>query len=155
MVATQSSTSATLKATNHLSGIASKDTINGGDGNDTLDGGAGADHLTGGSGADTFVFTSITDSYQATNSRDVVEDFSSAQNDKIDVSAIDADSVTAGTQHFNFIGAAAFSHHTGELRYTVQNGNVYIHGDVNGDGVSDFSIQVNAVTSLQASDFIL
>ncbi len=50
-------------------------------GNDTLDGGGGLDSLTGGTGSDTFVFHSAT----AYSNIDVVTDFSTSQNDVLDL----------------------------------------------------------------------
>jgi hypothetical protein len=41
------------------------------------------------------------------------------------------------------------------LRYEVKNGDAYVSGDVNGDGVADFSIRVVGVTVLGAPDFML
>ena len=49
--------------------------------------------------------------------RDVIYDFSSAQADKIDISAIDARTAVSGNQAFTFIGAAEFSKKAGERRY--------------------------------------
>ncbi|MEH2508901.1 hypothetical protein V1291_000255 [Nitrobacteraceae bacterium AZCC 1564] len=51
---------------------------------------------------------------------------------------------------FTFIGSAAFSHSTGELRFS---GN-WLSGDLDGDGTEDFQIHVNAAVP-HASDFIL
>ena len=140
---------------NHLSGLGGKDTIGGGNGNDTIAGGLGSDLLTGGTGADTFVFNSMTDSKLAAKSRDVIKDFSTAQGDKVDVSAIDANSVTAGSQEFSFIGTSGFTHHAGELRYATVKGNALVYGDVDGNGTADFSMQLLHVASLHASDFIV
>ncbi|RWC01473.1 MAG: calcium-binding protein [Mesorhizobium sp.] len=140
---------------NHLSGLGGKDTIGGGNGNDTIAGGLGSDLLTGGTGADTFVFNSMTDSKLAAKSRDVIQDFSTAQGDKVDVSAIDANSVTAGSQEFSFIGTSGFTHHAGELRYATVKGNAVVYGDVDGNGTADFSMQLLHVASLHASDFIV
>ncbi|WP_287319483.1 calcium-binding protein [Mesorhizobium sp.] len=140
---------------NHLSGLGGKDTIGGGNGNDTIAGGLGSDLLTGGTGADTFVFNSMTDSKLAAKSRDVIQDFSTAQGDKVDVSAIDANSVTAGSQEFSFIGTSGFTHHAGELRYETVKGNALVYGDVDGNGTADFSMQLLHVASLHASDFIV
>jgi Ca2+-binding RTX toxin-like protein len=139
---------------NHLSGLGGKDTIGGGNGNDTIAGGLGKDLLTGGTGADTFVFNSMTDSKLAAKSRDVIQDFSTAQGDKVDVSAIDANNVMAGSQHFSFIGTSGFTHHAGELRYATVKDSAFVYGDVDGNGTADFSIQLH-VASLHASDFIL
>ena len=59
------------------------------------------------------------------------------------------------SQHFNFVGAAAFSHTAGELHYAAVSGGVLLTGDVNGDAIADFSLQIAGVTLLQTSDFIL
>ena len=68
-------------------------------GNDILIGGKGIDTLIGGSGVDTFVFTSILDAPVVTGTRERVMDFVSGS-EKIDVSAIDADTTLAGDQAF-------------------------------------------------------
>lgn len=66
-------------AANRLDGGAGNDIIKGAEGNDVLIGGQGNDMLTGGSGADIFSF--------ATGSgRDTVNDFSSTEGDRIDLS---------------------------------------------------------------------
>jgi len=64
-----------------LYGDAGADTLSGGNGSDILYGGTGADTLTGGNSADTFVF-------EGTDASDTITDFSTAQNDKLDVSDI-------------------------------------------------------------------
>lgn len=64
-----------------LNGEGGRDTLDGGSGNDTLTGGSGADLLTGGAGADRFVFT-------GTDSGNHVTDFSRAQGDQIDITAL-------------------------------------------------------------------
>lgn len=125
------------------------DDLYGGSGNDDLYGGRGSDHLTGNSGSDLFIFQSIKDSPN-TSSRDVIFDFSRSQGDKIDLSDIDAIS-GGGDSKFHFIGSDSFSDTAGELRYS---GGI-VRGDVDGDGVADFSIKIDNGASLRASDFIL
>jgi serralysin len=125
------------------------DDLYGGSGNDDLYGGRGSDHLTGTSGSDLFIFQSIKDSPN-TSSRDVIFDFSRSQGDKIDLSDIDAIS-GGGDSKFHFIGSDSFSDTAGELRYS---GGI-VRGDVDGDGVADFSIKIDNGASLRASDFIL
>jgi len=113
---------------------------------DRLVAGTAGNRLTGGDGADTFAFTAIADS--PPGAPDSITDFSSAQFDQIDLSAIDANSNVAGDQAFSYIGSSAFSHTAGELRFADH----LLQGDVNGDGTADFAIRVNADT-LAASDF--
>ena len=91
--------------------------IIGGIGNDTLAGGGGADTLTGGAGANRFVF-SVAD----LGSSDEITDFSHAHGDKIDLSAIDANSGVAGDQAFSFIGTGGSTHVAGQLHYSSSGG---------------------------------
>ena len=75
---------------------------------------------------------------------------------KIDLSAIDANTVLAGNQAFSFIGGGLYTGVAGQLRFAVTSpGVTTIAGDVNGDGVSDFHIRLDGVVGLQASDFVL
>ena len=120
-----------------------------------LRGGAGRDALTGGTGGDRFAFAATGDSAVGANA-DRITDFSRAEGDRIDLSAIDANSVAAGNQAFSFIGGAAFTHHAGQLRAAVTSpGITTIAGDVNGDGVSDFHIQLTGAVAPVAGDFVL
>jgi len=86
---------------------------------------------------------------------DRIHDFSQAEGDQLDFSNVDANTLTGGDQAFSFIGNAAFGHHAGELRYYQQSGVTYVAGDTNGDGVADFTVRIDALHTLQASDFIL
>jgi hypothetical protein len=138
---------------NTLIGTVAEDIINGLGGNDTITGGLGADTLTGGTGADRFTYTSLFES--RVGNMDVITDFVRLQKDKISLSAIDANTNVAGDQAFAFIGTAAFSNVAGQLGYQVVNGNTIISGDVNGDSLADFAIQVNGTFTPIAADFIL
>ena len=147
-----------------LTGGAGSDTLLGGNGNDKLNGGSegddlaggvGSDSQTGGTGADTFIIQALGDSTVAATGRDMIQDFTHAQADNIDVSGIDANAGLAGNQAFTFIGAVAFSGTAGELRSVVTGSSSIVSGDVNGDAVADFAILVKGVTPLQASDFTL
>lgn len=146
-----------------LYGDAGNDKLYGGDGddvivggadNDVLEGGAGADVLTGGAGADTFIFRG-TDIDASGSAPDVITDFSRVEKDRISLSMIDAKSATDADDGFKFIGTNAFSKQAGELRYTVSNGDSYVSGDTNGDGIADFTIIVKNMAALQVSDFLL
>jgi len=124
-------------------------------GRDTFYGAGGSDFMVGGRGADTFLYKSLTDS--ARDNVDQISDFSQAEGDKIDLSAIDADTVTAGDQAFTFIGTGAFSNTAGELRYVYveDSDNTYIGIDGDGDGSAEFLIMLFGNIELTAADFAL
>lgn len=129
------------------------DYIDGGDGNDVLAGGWGVDTLVGGAGADRFQFRS-NHSGSTENAADRILDFSQAEGDIIDLSAIDA--IVGGTDDaFTFISDAAFSGTAGELRVYAGETGLFVAGDVDGDGNADFIIAVDGVTDLTAADFLL
>ena len=135
-----------------LKGFGGADTLNGGAHNDTLLGGGGVDMLTGGTGADTFTFTTPEESgYELLVPFDQITDFSAAQVDKIDLSAIDADMTIAGNQAFWFIGNNnEFTNVAGQLRFNSG----HLQGDLDGDGLADFEIHVS-VASLGEGSLIL
>jgi len=137
-----------------LNGGAGLDILDGGTEADALYGGADRDTLTGGTGADRFAFSAIGDSMAGAGA-DRITDFSHAQGDRIDLSAIDADTGVAGNQGFTFIGAAAFHHIAGELRAAQAAGITTVSGDVNGDGLADFAITLAGTIVLAAPDFAL
>ena len=137
-----------------LKGLAGNDTLIGGAGLDTLIGGAGADNLTGGTDSDVFKLTLLTESGITSKTRDTITDFLSGT-DKIDLSALDANETLTGDQAFTFIGSAAFNktNAAGQLRFDTASKILY--GSTDADIAPEFSIQLNGVTSLLASDFIL
>ncbi|MEY9625721.1 M10 family metallopeptidase C-terminal domain-containing protein [Sinorhizobium fredii] len=138
-----------------LYGSSGNDALVGDAGNDALYGGTGADRLYGGSGSDIFAFRSLTESTVATSGRDTVYDFLASQSDRIDLSAIDADTAATGNQAFTFVGTAASSGKKGELRYDRASSDTYIYGDVNGDKKADFAIHLDDAVALQKGYFIL
>ena len=140
-------------AANTLVGTVAENIINGLAGNDTITGGGGADRLTGGTGADRFVYSATSDS--AVTARDIIADFTRGQGDKISLNAIDAIVGVSGNQNFSFIGASAFSNVAGQLRYEQINGTTIVSGDVNGDSLADFAIQLTGNIALVSTDFIL
>ena len=157
-------------------GLAGNDTIYGDAGNDRIIGGLGADYMTGGPGNDVFVFNSIRDSAPGQSGyinngilswlsghglRDIITDFTHGQ-DKLDLSAIDANNQVGGNQAFTWLGQGHFHHnHPGELIYRLFNfsgtahDKTIIYGDVNGDAHADFQIELTGLKALVASDFIL
>lgn len=116
--------------------------LDGRGGDDVLNGYEGADRLTGGSGNDTFQFSHV-------EKGDVIVDF--ATGDKIDLSKIDANSGLAGDQAFVFLGATAFTNVAGQLRY---DGGL-LSGDVNGDGLADFTVVLANSAALTSGDMFL
>ncbi len=142
---------------NTLVGLAGDDRLTGGDGRDVLTGGVGADILKGGAGADRFDFNSLREAkydpsiywvYQG----DVVY-FSHADQDKIDLSDIDADTSLSGEQDFAWVNqdqlSADFTGEAGQLRL----GKRILQGDVDGDGKADFGIKI--MGDLTPADVIL
>ena len=97
------------KGDDYLQGGTGDDALNGGDGNDLIDGGFGLDVLTGGEGSDRFIYSNFKESKQGPQSRDVITDFSSTEDDKIDLSAIAED--------FVFIGSSDFTGTKNEIRF--------------------------------------
>jgi len=114
----------------------------GNEGANVLTGGAGLDTLTGGTGVDTFVFGSG-DTGKAAGARDIVTDFT-VGTDKIDVSGVD---------QFRFLGSSAFDGQADALHAVASGGDTLIEGDINGDKVADFQIQLTGSKTLTQSDF--
>ncbi|MBD9525827.1 calcium-binding protein [Paracoccus sp. PAR01] len=132
-----------------LLGRDGRDRLDGGAGNDTLDGGRGVDTMTGGQGVDVFVFaTGVTG--KGTN-RDQITDFQRGIDD-LDLQGVDANSAVAGNQALDLSGGAARAHAV----WQVRSGDMtLIRGDVNGDTIFDFEIQLNGSTRLGSGDFLL
>jgi len=152
----------TYTSVENLSGSAFSDTLigngtrnmlSGGQGNDKLTGGASGDTLTGGVGADTFDFNSVGDSLASSTRRDVITDFNQAEGDKIDLSGIDA--ILGTTTNDAFTLVSGYSKTAGELRFDHKNGDTFLYGDVNGDGSSDFVVQLTGSFDLTQADFLL
>jgi Ca2+-binding RTX toxin-like protein len=162
-----------LAGNDSLNGGTGNDTLDGGDGNDTLNGGgsanngvdillggagndiligsAGRTSMTGGAGADIFRFgASVAEIGTAAATRDTIVDFSSAQLDIIDLSAIDANTGVGGNQAFTFIGSAAFTA-AGQLRYA----NGVLEGNVNNGLAADFAITLQFSPVITAADLVL
>lgn len=137
---------------NIIYGLGRDDGLSGGLGDDTLIGGDGKDYLTGGIGADIFDFNLTNESAVGANC-DVITDFNHAELDKIDLSIIDANVNLVNDQAFSFIGNNVAFSAAGQLRYDAALYSVF--GDVNGDAVADFQIELTGVASLSASDFVL
>ena len=134
-----------------LFGSDGDDTLQGMAGNDELGRGAGKDTMLGGSGADRFVFQSVGEATPSAGLRDVIADFSHADGDKIDLSGIDANVNLAGDQAFEWSGVTPFYGVAGQLHFTKG----ALEGDIDGDRVADFSIQMPNATVPLSVDLIL
>jgi Ca2+-binding RTX toxin-like protein len=127
------------------------DTLLGGAGNDLLDGGAGRDVLTGGMGADVFRFTGLAD-LLPTGRADTITDFSHAEGDVIDFSAL---AVSCGVALLFDAAATTLSGLAGEMIAQRNLTGYRVLGDVDGDAVADFALQVNTAINLVAADIHL
>lgn len=127
-----------------LVGTDNNDTLTGGVSDDSLNGGKGADTLTGNAGADTFKFTDLTNGIA--NRVDTITDFSKAQGDKIDVSALGFKT---------FIGTAAFTaaNATNALRFDAATGSLQGNTDAgNANAKAELEIKLTGVTAADLSD---
>ncbi len=126
-----------------LLGATGQDRLFGDAGADDLHGGIDRDKLTGGTGADDFNFATAADAGLGA-SRDVITDFEHLVDD-IDISDL---IVFGGT----FIGNAAFGSNPGEVRYNKASG--ILRGDIDGDGETDFEIEITNLPVLTTADFM-
>ena len=148
-------------AANVLAGLAGNDTINGAGGSDFIIGGLGKDLMNGGLGNDRFDFNSVAEIGKGI-ARDVIVGFTHLT-DKIDLVTIDANGAGLPGHAFTFLAAnnSAFTGVAGQLRWfrddqpgTV-NDKTIIEGDINGNKVFDFQIQLAGLKTLTSADFVL
>ncbi|MGB8920079.1 MAG: calcium-binding protein, partial [Pseudomonas sp.] len=132
----------------NFAGNALDNVLTGNAGNNILDGYAGTDTLMGGAGADIFRFSAVGDIGLGAN-RDVINDFSSLEGDKIDFKSFDANLTADGLNSFTFIGAADFTG-AGQLRFVDH----VLSGNVSGNTGADFEIQLVGVNSFSANDLV-
>jgi serralysin len=104
--------------------------------------------MSGGGGADTFDFNAITESLPS--ARDTIKGFIRGS-DRIDLRSIDANTKISGDQAFSFVGSQAFTSHAGQLKFS----NGVLSGDLNGDKVADFQVNVSRLSALAKTDFYL
>ncbi|TIQ28074.1 MAG: hypothetical protein E5X48_31995 [Mesorhizobium sp.] len=143
-----------LAGNDTLFGQSGNDTLNGGDSNDKLVGGVGADTLTGGAGADTFYYGSDVSDSPVSAANDIITDFVHGV-DKIDLSSIDANTVSGGDQAFLFGGQNAATV-ANSITWSESGGNTIVHVDVTGNTGADFQITLTGINlGLTASDFVL
>jgi Ca2+-binding RTX toxin-like protein len=145
-----------LRTENTFYGGMLGDLLDGGEGNDVLVGGAGQDTLTGGAGSDLFAVRSAAETPYDGASWDRIKDFVVGA-DRVDLSALDANTGTPANDPFRFIGEQAFSRTAGELRQITNSAGTatVVAGDMNGDGVADFGIAMTGTFTLSPDDFRL
>lgn len=138
---------------NRLEGGAGHDIIVGGGGNDTILGGAGRDTLTGGTGADRFVWSALNETTGANADR--VVDFSWAQGDVLDLSAIDANLGMAGDQAFTLMAGTAFAGGgQGSIRQSQSGADTRIEIDQGDGGAAEAVIILTGLHTLLNTDFV-
>lgn len=122
----------------------------GGSGNDTIIASSVANVMDGGAGNDTYVFHSAADA-----DGDTIKGFQPG--DKIDLSAIDANTGASGTQSFVLFAGNMFTSAgqvivTQELKDGVEH--TFVEGNTNNDTVADFKIDLGAGNhALTTADF--
>lgn len=152
---------------------AGNDQIDGRGGRDVLQGGFGQDRITGGTGADElwgnqrdasgpdkardiFVYRDWMESHAMAADR--IMDFEStapaAQNDLIDLRAIDANPQLTGDQAFRFIGDGAFTS-VGQVQVRFEEGDTILRANVAGNLVAELTVRIEGLHVLDAGDFLL
>jgi Ca2+-binding RTX toxin-like protein len=129
-----------------LRGGGDNDRLLGGDGADLLKGGAGNDTLLGGAGADRFVFGAASDSTDLDFDR--IGDFNRGKD------LIDLRDLVEGQFTLNLLGSFAGGGEA-SIRTVETGGDTRINIDVDGDGVRDMRSDVQGVTGMSATDFLL
>jgi Ca2+-binding RTX toxin-like protein len=134
----------TLTAIASINGGGGKDKITGSTGADVIAGGTGVDTLTGGGGKDTFLFN-VGDTGSTTGARDLITDFI--------VGTDQLDTAKFGT--LSFIGSAQFHGVANELHavYDAARNVTIVEGDLNGDKIADFGIELSGNVAITMADF--
>lgn len=127
------------------------DVIIGSSKSDVLYGGKSADLITGANGVDKFIYLSVEESKSGAGARDVIKDFKGHLGERIDLSAIDADTVTDGKQAFTYIGSREFTGMPGEVRFL---GGV-LQVNTGSDITADMEIELQKVRVFESRFLIL
>jgi Ca2+-binding RTX toxin-like protein len=142
---------------NDLQGSFGADRLFGFAGNDLLAGGSGADTITGGDGTDRFVFFFAEDSPVGFTTRDVIQDFSHAQGDALDLHLVDANPVDPINDSFEFLGKDATIDGPGQISYSFEGNTTVVEINTVGgfESAPEMEIQLQGNIDLVASDFLL
>lgn len=145
---------------NILTSNSGRNMLDGSSGNDTLTGGAGSDLFTGGAGADRFVFLAAAESGTMASTRDVLYDFVHGT-DRIDLSAIDANTVSSGDHAFvlDARGSASTAVAHGHIGWYQENHagtadeRTILRTNVDNDSAIEATIELHGLVSLAKEDF--
>lgn len=146
---------------NYLRGEGGADRLFGAGGRDTLIGGAGDDTLVGGAGADTFIMDEgadvavigTGDTGYGFKQRDMVTGFVRGE-DLIDLSGVDGDTATMRSEDLTFVGQTR-TPGTAEVSFLVYGAMTIVSINIDDDAAIEMQLQLNGVSSLGVSDFIL
>ena len=127
------------------------DRLVGSAGNDILGGGDGADKLTGSSGRDIFIFTDSELGTTKLGEHDTITDFQQGT-DKIDISALYDGGTYNGLKNGALNGGAGSAYKVG---YYSASGKTWLEGDVDGDGLADWVIEMSGSYKLKGSDLLV
>lgn len=136
-----------------INGDAAADVLVGLAGADTLKGGGGVDVMTGGGGVDRFVFDAA-DSGMTAATADRITDFSQADGDRIDLSAIDARPDLLLEQSLTFVPGGHFTG-PGQVTSWTDGTTTWVAINLNSDPAPEMLIRLDGATTLGASDFVL
>lgn len=145
------------RVSDRLYGRAGDDTLLGGTGADALYGGIGADVMTGGEDEgrrDRYIYFSSSESGVGAGNRDIVTDFV-VDEDRIEITRLDANTNISGNNSFNFIGDENLSGTAGELGYRHESAQTIVQADFDGDGAADFEITLSGILTLTVDDFLI
>ncbi len=132
---------------------AGNDRLDGSAGDDRLSGGLGKDSLTGGAGRDVFAFDDKETGSSKSKADDIL-DFSGKAGDRIDLSAIDANTRKRGDQKFTFIAKKDFSK-AGEARFEKTKGATYVYLNTDSDKAAEAVIKLKGSLELSKGWFVL
>ncbi len=136
-----------------IAGWLGDDVIDGGAGDDEIYGEDGADLITGGAGADVFAY--FLASHSRAFSADTILDFNAADGDRVDLRGIDANTLIAGDQNFTLVSGYSGQAGQAVLFYDPNRGATVLEGDTNGDGISDFILQIAGNHVADAGAFLI
>ncbi|MFO1068838.1 MAG: calcium-binding protein [Geminicoccaceae bacterium] len=130
------------------------DSVLGSSGDDRLAGGLGLDRFAGNSGADRFVFATTAESGPGAGSRDIIEDFFHDELDRLDLSAIDANTGVSGNQAFVFRGSLTFNG-AGQVRYAQVGDATLVQASTDSDSAAELEILIQTQLDLVKADLVL